>query len=1234
MQARSGRPAVLSFPQALPVSEKRSLIAETIEQHQVVIICGETGSGKTTQLPKICLQLGRGTFGRIGHTQPRRMAARQVAARIASELQCEVGGMVGYKVRFNEQCTEPTRIKLMTDGILLAEIRHDPDLLQYDTLIIDEAHERSLNIDFILGYLPSLLKRRPDLKLIVTSATIASDHFAAHFRNAPVIKVTGRTYPVEVRYRPLHDITDSDSQQEAGILDAIAELYRFGSGDILIFLPTERSIAEMSDVIKRQYSSSADVLSLYSRLSVAEQNRIFQSHNRRRIILATNVAETSLTVPGIRFVIDTGLARISRYSYRSKVQRLPVEKISRASALQRQGRCGRTSAGICIRLYDEQDFDNRPEYTEPEIQRTNLAAVILNLKNYGLGNIENFNFIDMPDRRYINDGYRLLYELGAVDEQRILTGIGKNIARLSIDPRLARMVIQADTEHCVKEVLIIVSALEIQDPRERPIDAQQKADSAHSQFSDYDSDFMSYLKLWESYHQHKKKLSRNQLRKWCQRNYLSSARMQEWTDLHRQLLQEVRLLKINTGLTSTDSDALSRALLAGLIGNTGQRQQDKDYLGSHGKSLWIFPGSGLKKSPKWIMAAEIVETQRLYARTVAAINPEWIEHLAPHLIKRSYGDPFWQRRSGHVVAHENLTLYGLTLINRRRINFSHIDPVISREVFIRHALVRHEINMKAECLDHNQRLLQQVQLLENKTRRSDILIDERVIHEFYQQRIPDSICDQAAFTKWWRKKSRNDPNYLNLSEQHLLQVSADSIAIDDWPDSLRVQGNELALEYHFSPGEPDDGVTVIIPAMILSQLQSDDFDYLVPGLLPEKIEQLLRNLPKSLRKNFIPVKEFARATGSAMDNEKNIFNQLSDRLLQMTGVEVPLDAWKPDRIDPYLIMNFRLINDKGEVLAQSRDLLALQSEFKEQADHAFNRQTNNFVNNNEHHSDEIEGSNFGKICAPIELPVNGMALQSYRALVVHEQTLVLEIVDNLEKAEQLSKQGLVHLFASTHRKQINYLSRNIPDFDQSALYYSSLGDAHALQQDIFDIIIQHALKLDKSMIYDSVEYQHRSACAEHELAKLCHDIGTLIHTILLQYHQLSTKLSSERPLTLSRSIEDMRSQLQQLMVNRFLRITPLSVLRHYPRYLQGMQVRLDKLSDDPQRDLKLLAEIEPLWSDYLHEVQACDEPTAPEWQEYHSLLQELRVSLFAQSLKTATKVSVKRLEKFRNTNLR
>ncbi len=849
------------FENDLPVIERREEIAKAISEHQVIILSGETGSGKTTQLPKICLALGRGVSGMIGHTQPRRIAARTVATRIAEELKTELGDVVGYKVRFHDQVkADRSYVKLMTDGILLAETQNDKFLNQYDTIIIDEAHERSLNIDFLLGYLKQLLPKRPDLKVIITSATIDTARFSEHFNHAPIIEVSGRTFPVEIRYRP--PMGDDDEQRGYdmvhGIVEAVDELCREGQGDILVFLSGERDIRDVSEALRKHHPPKTEILPLLARQSAVEQNRVFKTGGHRRIVLATNVAETSLTVPGIRYVVDPGYARISRYSVRNKVQRLPIEKVSQSSANQRSGRCGRVAAGVAIRLYDEDDFKNRPAFTDPEVLRTNLASVILQMASLRLGEPAKFPFINPPPDKMINDGFRLLEELDAVDKHRQLTATGKQLAQLPIDPRIARMLLAAQKLNCITEVLIIASALSIQDPRERPMDKQQAADEAHNKYKDERSDFLAFIKLWELYHDKKKHLSQNKLRQYCKEHFLSFLRLREWHDIHQQLHVQVSQMGLKANQVPADYQEIHQALLSGLLSNIAVKSDNKEYTGTRNLKLHIFPGSALhKKGPKWVMAAELVETGRLYARIAAKIEPEWIEPVAGDLVRKQYSDPHWEKKPSQVVAFEQVSLYGLPIVPRRRVHFGPIDPVQSNEIFIRDALVQGDWFCRGPFFKHNLKLIENIELLEQKSRRRDVLVDDDVLFEFYKTRIPAHITNGAGFEKWRKKAEQDNPKLLFLTRDDLMQHQADHVTTDSFPDQLLVNRVPLALEYHFEPGKTHDGITQTIPLSLLNQTNPERYEWLVPGLLRDKIMFLLKSLPKTQRRHFIPMPKYA-----------------------------------------------------------------------------------------------------------------------------------------------------------------------------------------------------------------------------------------------------------------------------------------------------------------------------------------------------------------------------------------
>ncbi|NOQ69592.1 MAG: ATP-dependent RNA helicase HrpA, partial [Gammaproteobacteria bacterium] len=921
---------LITYPDVLPIAQKSDLIKKTILENQVTILCGETGSGKTTQLPKICLDIGLGIRGKIGHTQPRRLAARAVSLRIAEELNTEPGNEVGFKVRFSDQSNDKSYIKLMTDGILLAECNHDPFLNQYDTIIIDEAHERSLNIDFLLGYLKRLIKKRKDLKIIITSATIDPDRFSKHFNNAPVINVTGRTYPVEVRYRPYKSAaSETNKSLQDGIIEAVNELSKVDRGDILVFLSGERDIRETADALAKEVHNRAldntEVLPLLARLSNAEQNRIFHPSNKRRIVLATNVAETSLTVPGIKYVIDSGLARISRYSWRSKIQRLPIEKISQASANQRKGRCGRVSEGVCIRLYDEDDFNLRDEFTEPEIQRTSLAAVILQMENLRLGHIDDFPFVEPPEDRLINDGYKLLFELGAIDTSHKITKIGKHLGHFPIDPKLASILLQAKNENALSEVLIIVSALATQDPRERPLDKQQAADEKHAAFKDKTSDFIFYINLWNAYHLEKKAVSGNQLRKWCKKNFISWMRMREWIDTFSQIKKMLSSLKLSLNTAPASYDQIHRSLLIGLLANIGFKNEGKEFLGARNKKFNVFPGSALfKSSPKWIMAAEIVETSRVYARINAKIDVAWVEEKAKHLLKYHYSNPHWEKKRSQVVAHEQSTLYGLIINTDKKISYGRVNPVEAKEIFIRCALIAGDFDSKADFYIHNQQLLRELETLEAKSRRRDIIVDENVLYDFYQLHLPENVFSGQTLDKWLRHHP-DDAKILFLSSQDLMSDDATLVSATAFPDYLEMNDSRFPVEYHFDPRNHCDGITLMTPAAGLNSINPQRCEWLIPGLLHEKIIALIKSLPKQLRKNFVPAPNFADACVEVLGpSDTALCTAIAGHLKKMTGVQVPYDAWNIKNISQHLLMNFRVLDRDGSVIKEGRDLQLLK----------------------------------------------------------------------------------------------------------------------------------------------------------------------------------------------------------------------------------------------------------------------------------------------------------------------
>ncbi|MFT5162666.1 MAG: ATP-dependent helicase HrpA, partial [Alteromonadaceae bacterium] len=1063
-QQRQANLPSIEYPENLPVSQKKDQIAQAIIENQVVIIAGETGSGKTTQIPKICLDLGLGIDKFIGHTQPRRLAARTVATRIAEELKSPLGEAVGFKIRFSDNVGDNSYIKLMTDGILLAEVINDRNLSQYDTIIIDEAHERSLNIDFLLGYFKQLLPKRPDLKLIITSATIDPQRFSTHFDDAPIIEVSGRTYPVDVRYRPVNDEDSEDRDQLQAIFDAVDELCSLGLGDILIFMNGEREIRDTADALEKRKLRDTSVLPLYARLSAAEQNRVFQSHRGRRIVLATNVAETSLTIPGIKYVIDPGTARISRYSFRTKVQRLPIEAISQASANQRKGRCGRVSEGICIRLYSEDDFNNRQEFTDPEILRTNLASVILQMMALKLGSIEQFDFVEAPDRRNINDGLRLLEEIGAlktvegkkatIDQQMQLSDTGRKIARLPVDPRLGRMVIQAAQTGCLHEVMVITAALSIQDPRERPSDAKQKADELHNRFADKDSDFATFVNLWNYIKTQQRELSSSQFRKLCRKEFLAYMRVREWQDIYAQLSQVARELKYVINNEEADYQSLHTALATGLLSHIGFKDENKEYLGARNSKFFLFPASGLyKKAPKWIMAAELVETSRLFGRIAAKIEPEWLEPISQHLVNRNYSEAHWEKKRGCVVAYEKQTLYGLTLVPKRAMNYDAIAPDECREIFIREALVNQEVSFKEPFLAHNLKLVDDIQVLENKTRRRDILVDEEDIFNLYKQKVPEDICSTAKFIKWWRQQKEQQPDYLNFSADDLMQHDAGHINANQFPDVWRQGDLILPLEYHFEPAGDVDGVVIVVPIALLNQVNDDGFDWLIPGLHHELIVALIRSLPKSLRRNFVPAPQYADAVLAALEPGKGEFiEQVNKRLLRMTGVTVTAEDWNFTTLPNHLRFGFKVVDDKNKVMAHGFDLVELKAQLQGKV-----KQTLVAVAEKGIERKDIIDWNFADLPQSYTQKRGQYEIKAYPALVAHNASVAIELVDSEEEAISRSRIGLRKLILLNVPSPLSYVQKNLPNKAKLGLYYNPFGKVADLISDCINCGVDHLL---------------------------------------------------------------------------------------------------------------------------------------------------------------------------------
>ena len=1196
----------IDFDLALPVSQRREEIARAIAAHPVVIVCGETGSGKTTQIPKILLEMGRGEKKYIGHTQPRRIAARSVAARIAEELKVELGSVVGYKVRFTDKVGPRTAIKLMTDGILLAETQGDPELRAYDTIILDEAHERSLNIDFLLGYLKRLLPRRPELKLVITSATIDADRFSKHFDGAPVIEVSGRLYPVEMRYRPVggdaEDTTRDEEEQALG--DAVEELLREGPGDVLVFLPGEREIRDAAAVLAKKNLKGAEVLPLYGRLSVAEQDRVFHPGGVRRVVLATNVAETSLTVPRIRYVVDAGQARVKRYSYRNKVEQLRVENISQAAAQQRAGRCGRVADGICIRLYGEDDFKLRPAYTDPEVLRASLAAVILRALSLNLGKVEDFPFLDAPNSRAIADGYGLLAELGAVDDENRLTDVGRELARLPLDPRVGRMLIAARAEGCLEQLLVIAAALSVQDPRERPLAKQGAADERHARYADERSDFLTLLKLW--------KLQGEQgLRRICRDNFLSYARMREWRDVQVQLQNVVDELEWKASSAKVDKPdgyrAIHRALVAGLLGNVGMKDDaDSNYTGARGIKFWVHPGSGTKKPGKWIVGAELVETTRLFARTVATIEPQWLEELGAHLLKRHRDNPHWEKMRAQVVALERGTLYGLPLYTSRRVHYGPLDPGLARGIFIRSALVEGEFDTKAPFFAHNRRLVAEIERMKHKSRRPDILVDDELIHAFYEERLPQGIHNGADFEKWREEAEREQPKLLHLKREDLMRHEAAGITTDAFPHELKLGANAFRLEYHFEPRSPRDGVTLTVPVALLNQVPAARCEWLVPGLLKEKVRVLAKSMPQRLRNKLGPLEEFSEDFAAAVaPADTPLAQALARRIRTHLNLEVPLDAFRPDSAPPHLHMNFLVIDEHGRQLGMGRNLAELKRELGGHT--AAVLQSEAPLGEGE----RFTGWTMGGLAEVMEIERGGQTLVGYPALVDAGDAVTLQVFDAPEKARLLHRAGVRRLLAIAFKDRVR-------DLERSWARDVVLGP-------VKEQLV--AAALDRSFLGESLpmsqeDFARRVEEGRSRLMLIAQEMARTASTILAAHAELQKKLA-QAAKSWPQAAEDLKQQLARLQRPGWLGETPWARLQHYPRYLKAASLRLEKLRADPARDARLMGELQPLLTAWLRAPRPLD----AEPEQFGWLLEELRVSLFAQELKTPVPVSAKRLAK-------
>lgn len=1233
LKQRLERLPVPTYPEDLPVSGRREDIAAAIAANQVVIVCGETGSGKTTQLPKICLELRRGAAGLIGHTQPRRIAARTVASRISQELKSPLGQVVGYKVRFSDHTSADSYIKLMTDGILLAETQNDRFLTAYDTIIIDEAHERSLNIDFLLGYLKQILPKRPDLKVIVTSATIDAERFSQHFDGAPVIEVSGRLYPVEMRYRPLHqrknvdgkaDEEVSEANIEEAILDAVDEVSRTGSGDILIFLPGEREIRDTAEALRKHHPAGSEILPLFARLSAAEQERVFKPGGARRIVLATNVAETSLTVPGIRYVIDPGYARLLRYSYRSKVERLQVEKISQASANQRAGRCGRVMSGVCVRLYAEEDFNARPAFTDPEIRRSNLAAVILRMKALGLAEIEDFPFLEPPDSRAIADGFKLLEELGAVDAQHALTETGRQLAKFPIDPRIGRMILAAKAENCLTEVLIIASALSVADPRDRPMDRQQAADDKHRQFQDDNSDFIAYIKLWAFYDEMlKHKKSNRKLLDLCREHFLSATRLREWREIHGQLHAQVVEIGLRPNQTPASYEEIHRALLAGLLGNLGVKTESPEYAGAREIKFMLFPGSVIfKKAPKWVMAAELTETTKLYARCAAKIEPEWVEKVAADLLRRHYFDPHWEKTTAQVAAYERVSLYGLTLVPRRRVHYGTINPTESRDIFIKGALVAGEFNTRSPFFEHNRKLVAEVEELEHKSRRQDVLVDEERIYAFYDARIPAGIHNGADFDKWRREAEAKDKRLLYMSRDDLMRHGADAVTVELFPETLSVGETACRLAYRFEPGHPLDGVTLTVQLHLLNQMDARRYDWLVPGMIREKLTVLVKSLPKRLRSACVPVPDFVTAALEEMPPGQGLLTEsLAAFLRKRTGQEIPPDTWKEADLPLHLRMNFKVVDETGAEMASGRDLAALKEQLGQAARLTFASAPELDIE-----KEGLTNWDFGDLPEKIAFNRHGQSLIGYPALEDDDDSASVRLFDTPEAAEAAMRAGVRRLLRLALNPQMKQLEKSLPGFTQTAILLRAVANPDDLKEDLLTAITDRAFIGDDELPRTTKEFATQKDRARARLAAVSDGACRILATIAADYQAIQARLAAKPPGNVA---ADIREQLANLVYKGFLSATPWEQLQHLPRYLKATVRRLEKLSGAVERDAKWTAAVRELWQDYQKRLEKHRKEgiSDPELGKFRWMIEELRVSMFAQELKTPYPVSVKRLQK-------
>ena len=1227
-ERQQARPRI-EYPANLPVAARASEIAAAIRANQVIILCGATGSGKTTQLPKICLELGRGIHGMIGHTQPRRIAARAVAKRLADELNTNVGSLVGYKVRFSDHVSSTSLVKLMTDGILLAEITSDRLLWQYDTIILDEAHERSLNIDFLIGYLKRLLPRRPDLKLIITSATIAPERFAEHFGGAPILNIEGRTYPVELSYRPFEAPADErEYEQEQAIVRAVDELWRSGPGDTLIFLSGERDIRNTAEVLRKHHPKGVEILPLYARLSSEEQMKVFSAHDHPRLILTTNVAETSLTVPGVKYVIDPGVARISRYGGRGSVQRLPIEPVSQASADQRKGRCGRTGPGICVRLYSEESYSQRPQFTDPEIWRTNLASVILQMKALRLGRIEDFPFLDPPDYNQIRDGYQTLHELGAIDEQNELSDIGRMLARLPVDPKLSRIILAAIDRGCLADVLIIAAALSIQDPRERPMDQQAAADTAHQQFKEPTSDFLSLLKLWNWFVEQQRHQSENKLRKLCRDNFLSFTRMREWRDVHSQIKEMgATFLRFEHGQSAGgNADEIHKAIVTGLLSNVGVKGDDFEYQGIRGRRFFIFPGSSqFSRKPQWVVAAELVQTTRLYGRTVAPILPEWIEQAASHMVRRDYTNPYWQSRSGQVTVQEKVTLHGLILIPRRVVDYGPIDPVTSRQLFIAGALVNQDFVCDAPFFRENAKLRRYVESLEARQRKRDLLVDSKSIFAFYDAIIPASVVSANTFDQWRHKAEIGNRRVLFMHESDLLIGDRQHITEREFPSLLHVGDTKLPLEYIYEVGNPADGVTLSAPVAILPQLDDEHLDWLVPGMLKEKIVQLIRTLPKAIRTELVPHAKAADVVIARMAFGEGDFSRvLAFELGHQIGKQIDAKLLKRDQLDAHLIMNIKVVEPSGKTLAAGRSATALRQQLRIQARAAVQQRSAQW------HKDNIRAWDFGDLPARIDFRSGPLTVQGYPALVDNGITASLRLVENELTAEIESRKGIRRLAMISLADALQWQFKVLTNIDRLIPAYRALGNKDQLRETFSVALAERLLYTAPGPIRSKVEFELRLDSAWNNMRPVAEQLAKTAEAVFVGYTDMSSRLSRDFPPLLLPAVSEMRDHLKRLCPSNVLTIHRWEWLAHLPRFIDGIRIRLHKLTNAGlMKDAHSSAVIAPLWKVYLERRKMADQSgiADPELANFRYLIEELRVSLFAQELRTSVPVSAAKLQK-------